>query len=293
MVNLLSGRERIMLHRHPWLPLISILIAGLSMPAVMNRAYAQAARPDAAKKPAAKSGDAQKPGDVPKPAAAQAESAKEAEPAKKADAAGTQAPTTDNGQRPDPLRQLKGQYARRAAAKSKEREEATKTPPPESEIHEPVLALSQGHRDLCLVFVGDALPDATLPDAAGETHELRSALGEKLTVVLLWSADNPYALDQFQELQHEVVPLSDQGVHAIAVHVGAPPEDYDKLCADNGEGALCLLDADRSYYDQLARAKLPRTYLLDAQGKILWLDLEYSRSTRYDLRNALHYYLKK
>ena len=39
--------------------------------------------------------------------------------------------------------------------------------------------------------------------------------------------------------------------------------------------------------------RVSRTYLLDAQGKILWLDMEYSRATRYDLRNALHFYLQK
>jgi len=166
-------------------------------------------------------------------------------------------------------------------------------PPPASEIHEPVLAFSQDHRESCVAFLGDSLPAGTLPDAAGTEHAVLDSLGKKLTVVVLWAADNPYALDQFQEMQHELVPLSDQGVQVVAIHVGAAPSDYAQLCTDNGEGALCLLDADRKYFGQLARRKLPRTYLLDAQGKILWLDMEYSRATRYDLRNALHFYLQK
>jgi hypothetical protein len=32
---------------------------------------------------------------------------------------------------------------------------------------------------------------------------------------------------------------------------------------------------------------MPRTYLLDPTGKILWFDVEYSRSTRRDLSEAL------
>jgi hypothetical protein len=201
------------------------------------------------------------------------------------------AQSDDDGR--DPIRQLSRQYARRAAAKSKDRAAEAKTPPPANEIHEPVLAFSKDHRESCVVFLGDSLPAVTLPDAAGKTHVLLASLGKKLTVVVLWTADNPYALDQFQELQHELVPLSDQGVQVVAIHVGAAPRDYGKLCTDNGEGALCLLDADRQYFAQLARRKLPRTYLLDAQGKVLWLDMEYSRATRYDLRNALHFYLQK
>ena len=33
-------------------------------------------------------------------------------------------------------------------------------------------------------------------------------------------------------------------------------------------------------------------FLLDAGGKILWLDLEYSRGTRRELQNAILYYLQ-
>ena len=122
---------------------------------------------------------------------------------------------------------------------------------------------------------------------------LRESLGKQLTVVILWNADNPYALDQFQEIRRDVMPLAEQGVQAIAIHVGKPPEDYAELCRDSGEGVLCLVDADSKYFGQLASRMLPRTYVVDAEGKILWLDIEYSRSTRYDLRNALHFYLKK
>ena len=64
----------------------------------------------------------------------------------------------------------------------------------------------------------------------------------------MWTADNPYAFDQFQELQNELVPLSDQGVQVVAIHVGPSPPDYVQLCANNGEGVLCLLDAEQKYF---------------------------------------------
>ena len=54
----------------------------------------------------------------------------------------------------------------------------------------------------------------------------------------------------------------------------------------------CLVDADRAYFRQVATEKLPRTYLLDRNGKILWFDLEYSRSMRRELQNAIQYYLR-
>jgi peroxiredoxin len=192
----------------------------------------------------------------------------------------------------DPLKQLSRQYARRKSAKNRD-DHRPPTPPSAEEIREPVLAFSQGHRETCLAFAGDAMPDATLLDGDGKSHVLRDSLGKRLTVVIFWNADNPYALDQFQEIRRDVLPLVEQDVQAIAIHVGTPPEDYAELCHDSGQGVLCLIDADRAYFGQLATRMLPRTYVVDAAGKILWLDVEYSRSTRYDLRNALHFYLQK
>jgi len=267
------------LFRGAWL-IVAILLA-LSL---ATRTYAQPAKSDAGKKAEpTKKGDAAKSAGVRK-----VEAPKSAE-TPKAEATSTQ----DATGKPDPIGQLSRQYKRRSAAKSKEREAEAKTPPPANEIHEPVVALSQRHRDSCVVFLGDKMPAGTLPDVSGPTHDLLASLGKQLTVVVFWNANNPYALDQFQEMQHELIPLAEEGVQAVAIHVGEPPEDYAKLCAENAEGALCLLDGDRSYFALVAHSKLPRTYLLDAQGTIVWLDLEYSRSTRYDLRNAIHFYLQK
>ena len=48
-----------------------------------------------------------------------------------------------------------------------------------------------------------------------------------------------------------------------------------------------LLDADGKAFAQIGSEKMPRTFLLDPQGKILWFDIEYSLSTRRELHQAL------
>ena len=50
---------------------------------------------------------------------------------------------------------------------------------------------------------------------------------------------------------------------------------------------LCLIDADATYFKSVATEKLPRTYLLDQEGKILWFDIEYSQSTYRELLKTL------
>jgi peroxiredoxin len=194
--------------------------------------------------------------------------------------------------RSDTIEQLSRQYARRRAARSGDKPARKITLPLSKEIYQPLVAMSQEHQDTCLVFIDDRMPPMTLPDADGKGHALLDSLGEKLTVVIFWAAENPYALDQFEEMGRELMPLADQGVQIVAIHVGPEPDDYAQLAEKYGAGAVCLFDTDESYFRKVAKARLPRTYVLDAQGKIIWLDIEYSRTTRHDLRNALHFYLQ-
>ena len=48
---------------------------------------------------------------------------------------------------------------------------------------------------------------------------------------------------------------------------------------------------ERAIYEQFATKYLPRTYIIDQKGTILWMDIEYSRSMRNEFRNAMWYYL--
>ncbi len=157
----------------------------------------------------------------------------------------------------------------------------------------PVVVLSAAHRKLCRVMVGDAMPAITLPDVDGTEQEMQKLLGKKLTVVVFWDTKHRYALAEFQHLVSEVVkPFAKQGVAVIAIHVGPIPANYKQLVSQYGKGIVCLTDADRSAFGKVATGKLPRTYLLDASGKILWFDLEYSRTTRFDLNNAIRYFIE-
>jgi hypothetical protein len=54
-----------------------------------------------------------------------------------------------------------------------------------------------------------------------------------------------------------------------------------------------LSDKDGAAHKQVATSKLPRSYLLDPSGKILWFDLEYSPTTRRDLAQAIRFTLER
>jgi peroxiredoxin len=158
----------------------------------------------------------------------------------------------------------------------------------------PKVLLSAGHQELCLVSVGDAMPAISLPDAAGETQGLKQLFGEKLTVVLFWNSTHPYAQEQFERFHLEVVaPYGAHGVGAVAINVGDDPASVKAVIEGIKDGFPVLFDEGGESLSLVATRKLPRTYLLDPAGRILWFDIEYSESTRRELKNAILWHLTR
>jgi len=143
----------------------------------------------------------------------------------------------------------------------------------------------------CLVKVGDAVPEAELPDLTGKPTPLRSLFGKKATVILFWSSESLYALQALRRLEMDVVePFGDKGIRAVGINVKDEPEAARKTVEDAGVKLANLLDAQGAYFVRLATVpakQLPRVYLLDPAGKILWFDVEYSGITRDSLKQAI------
>ncbi|MBI2477713.1 MAG: redoxin domain-containing protein [Planctomycetia bacterium] len=170
---------------------------------------------------------------------------------------------------------------------------ALSVPDPPEYVFEPQVLMSQQHTDMCLVKAGEPFPDGLLSDLAGQEHSLKELLGEKLTVVVFWADANRLGREQVQRLDAEIVaPFENSGLNVVAINVGDSEEQIrDLLPADRKVGFTILLDPDTALFSKVAVQRLPRTYLLDAKGNILWFDVEYSRSAVRELVNAIHVHL--
>jgi peroxiredoxin len=157
----------------------------------------------------------------------------------------------------------------------------------------PDVRMSEADRETCLVFVGDAMPEAELSDLGGQGHSLHGLFGKRLTVVCFWArGQSEYAAlragDLLDFLAKDIAePFAPKGVQVIGVNEGDSAEVVGQLIAQAGVTFPNLLDPQGALFAQVATEKTPRTYLLDAEGKILWLDLEYSMTSRRDLRTAI------
>ena len=162
-----------------------------------------------------------------------------------------------------------------------------------SSIAIPKVGLTDKLRATCLVKVGDELADVELADKDGKMVSLKSLYGDALTVVFFWNVGTtPFSqqsvVDALGDIQKDVLkPFSAKDLRVVGINVGNQPEDTKETLQKSSAIFPNLLDSQGEYFKTVATEKLPRVYLLDASGKILWFDIDYARSTRRELQTAI------
>jgi peroxiredoxin len=167
----------------------------------------------------------------------------------------------------------------------------TPQPPPPPKIPEVYLSAEQDKTNL--VKLGGVMPDATLKDMSGADRSLYGLLGKRATVLVFWkSGDQLYhrmeTIDLLKVLDLDVARrYGDKGVNVVAVNVADKPDAAAAAIREAKVSYPMLVDPAGSYFSQVATQQLPRIYLLDPTGKVLWLDVQYSTFTGERLRQAL------
>jgi len=157
----------------------------------------------------------------------------------------------------------------------------------------PPVLLSEQHRKTCKVFVGDSLPTIELPDLKGKDQKLSDLLGKKLTLVSFFEGSRPTEEQMLLDLTPEVADrFGKQDVAVVGIAVGLKADAAAAQMKKFGVTFPVLVDTDRAAYDKVASDFLPRLFLVDADGKILWLDLEYSATTRRQISEAIRHLLE-
>jgi hypothetical protein len=165
------------------------------------------------------------------------------------------------------------------------------------ELTMPNVALSQQHAETCRVLVGGTLPTTTVRDLEGKEQPLAAFYGAKYTVVVFWNLGDPLAGEELDDLGPLVAaPYAAKGVKVVAVCAGGTAEAVQNQLPKDSIKYPIVLDPERSALGLVATDSprlMPRTYLVDSSGKVLWFDIEYSRTTRRDLHQALRFLMKQ
>ena len=153
----------------------------------------------------------------------------------------------------------------------------------------PTVAFTKREEGLSKVKVGDKLPAISLPKVGGSgSAKLSDSLGKKATVVVLWKSDRRMSLEQLADLGPDVgEAFGKDGVALVGIAVNETAASAAETLKKTEANFPNLLDADGKAFAQIGTERLPRTYLLDPEGKIVWFDIEYSHATRRELHEAL------
>ena len=163
---------------------------------------------------------------------------------------------------------------------------------PDAQLKMPLVGLTEAHAQSCRVKVGDSFPEAELKNLANESQSLAGLRGPKLTVVVFWNGKKASAREQLADLEPAILArFATSGLAVVGVNTGDDPVLAGELAQQAGASYPVLCDPEAVLLAQVAPGKVPATYLLDADGKILWFDIEYSRTTRRELVEAIRYTL--
>ncbi len=155
-------------------------------------------------------------------------------------------------------------------------------------IWKPGVAMSKTHREACVVFVDDPMPELQLVDLAGADQKLSALYGKKLTVVVFWNGQSAQSREQLTRIGRDVVDrFAGKGVNVVAINVGQTAEEVTKVTAELAKETTQLLDLDSSELAKVNTTPGAKTFLLDPAGKILWFDIEYSAGMSRELQNAI------
>ncbi len=172
-------------------------------------------------------------------------------------------------------------------------------PKPKPEITK--VALTAEEEATCLVKQNGQFPDAKLKDLAGADRALSQLRGERATVVLLWSNQNRASKVALQTLsenaRREVLP----GVRHVGVCVGGDVGQAKQAADQEGTPFPVLLDTDLALFKQVVKLPegkdaadvLPRVFLLNPGGKVLWMSLALQDADNRDLKLALEFVLQQ
>ncbi len=141
--------------------------------------------------------------------------------------------------------------------------------PPTPPAGVPPVLMSDHHEAMCDVAVGDQFPSVD-----GMT------LGHSATVVAVVQTNGWMSRQLVDDLPGDAAACGATR-NVAAVLIDARDEKHSP------DGAVQRIPVSAGDLAKFGTGRWPRVYLLDAQGRVVWFDIEWGISSRRDLRHAL------
>ena len=126
-----------------------------------------------------------------------------------------------------------------------------------------------------LIHVGDAAPNFALEMVGGGTFDLAAQRG-KVVLVNFWATWCPPCVAEMPHLRDEVLPLVGDDFVMICVSREETNEKISKFARKHRVADLPMGgDTDRSIYKQYADHTIPRNFVVDRDGQVIFQSIGF------------------
>ncbi|PHN04872.1 TlpA family protein disulfide reductase [Flavilitoribacter nigricans] len=143
-----------------------------------------------------------------------------------------------------------------------------------------------GNREILPVLKGDIVPNYAMPMLSGDTVQLHSLLGARLTILDLWASwCAPCRLENRNVLGPLWEQYQEQGLQIIGYALDASQKVWNGAIEKDGVGrwlhASHLQGDDSPFFEVLRIRTIPANYLMDGSGKVVAKNLHGEELTHF------------
>ena len=142
-----------------------------------------------------------------------------------------------------------------------------------------------------LIHAGDKAPDFTAEMLDGSSVTL-SALQNKPTLLIFWATWCPPCRAELAHLQEGVIDVFGDAINVLPLSRGEKREVVEEYIAKMGYTFAVGLDSEQKAYNLYASNYIPRCFIIDTDGTVLYSGVGYDEAVAEEVNAKLREALK-
>ena len=154
------------------------------------------------------------------------------------------------------------------------------------------LARVNAQEKVTLVKVGDDVPEFVVEMFDGQNINIKDLKG-KIVLINFWATWCPPCQEELKRVQKEIIDrFKGKDFVFLAISREESKEQVKKFRERNGYTFPMGLDPERKIYSKFATATIPRNFIIDKKGKIVEIEVGYTKEAFAKMIEKLERLLK-
>ena len=137
-----------------------------------------------------------------------------------------------------------------------------------------------------LIHAGDEAPDFSVEMLDGGNVTL-SALQGKPTLLIFWATWCPPCREELAHLQEGVIDVYGDKINVLPVSRGEKREVVEEFITKMGYAFAVGLDGEQTAYRKYATNYIPRCFVIDSKGTVVYSGVGYDEGVAGEVKEAL------